>query len=274
MLLVNGLPLVVIEAKTPVRQAVSWLDGALQIHDDYEKNVPELFVANVFSVATEGKELRFGAARMPVDLWGPWRRERRPSPARSRAVKAAVEGLLRPSVVLDILGHFTLFATDKKKRRIKVVCRYQQYQAVNLVVQRVLAGKPKKGLIWHFQGSGKSLLMVFAAQKLRMQPALQNPTVIIVVDRLDLDTQITAHVQRGGHAEPGEGRDSRRAAAVAQAGHAQDHHHDDPQVRRGGRHAERRGPTSSRWWTRRTAPRRATSAGRCARPCRTPSCSA
>ena len=55
VLLVNGLPLVVIEAKTPVRHAVSWLDGALQLHDDYEKNVPELFVANVFSVATEGQ---------------------------------------------------------------------------------------------------------------------------------------------------------------------------------------------------------------------------
>jgi type I restriction enzyme R subunit len=95
-------------------------------------------------------------------------------------------------VVLDILAHFTLFATDKKKHRAKVVCRYQQYEAANLIVQRVLAGSPKKGLLWHFQGSGKSLLMVFAAQKLRMQPALGNPTVIIVVDRIDLDAQISS----------------------------------------------------------------------------------
>lgn len=192
VLLVNGFPLVVIEAKTPVRQAVSWLDGALQIHDDYEKYVPELFVANVFSVATEGKELMYGAARMPVKLWGPWRGDDETAPGTLAGLKAAVDGLLRPHVVLDILAHFTLFATDKNKRRIKVVCRYQQYEAVNLIVQRVLAGKPRKGLIWHFQGSGKSLLMVFAAQKLRHEPALGNPTVLIVVDRIDLDAQISS----------------------------------------------------------------------------------
>jgi type I restriction enzyme R subunit len=192
VLLVNGIPLVVIEAKTPVRKAVSWLDGALQIHDDYEKNVPELFVGSVFSVATEGKELMYGAVRMPVNLWGPWRGEDEATPGTLAGLKAAVNGLLQPRVLLDILSHFTLFATDKKKRRIKVVCRYQQYEAVNSIVQRVLDGRPKKGLIWHFQGSGKSLLMVFAAQKLRLQAELGNPTVLIVVDRIDLDAQISS----------------------------------------------------------------------------------
>ena len=75
VLLVNGIPLVVIEAKTPVRSSQSWLDGALQVHDDYERNVPELFVPNVFSVATEGKEFRYGSIGLPVELWGPWRTE-------------------------------------------------------------------------------------------------------------------------------------------------------------------------------------------------------
>jgi type I restriction enzyme R subunit len=170
---------------------VSWVDGALDIAG-YERDVPEAFVANVFSVATEGKELKYGSVRMPVNLWGPWRGEDEATPGTIAGVKAAVSGLLCPSVLLDILAHFTLFATDKKKLRIKVVCRYQQYEAANLIVQRVLAGKPRKGLIWHFQGSGKSLLMVFAAQKLRLQPELGNPTVIIVVDRIDLDTQISS----------------------------------------------------------------------------------
>jgi len=72
MLLVNGLPLVLIEAKTPTRAAVSWVDGALQVHDDYEKFVPELFVCNVFSVATEGKEYHYGSLGLPVKDWGPW----------------------------------------------------------------------------------------------------------------------------------------------------------------------------------------------------------
>lgn len=192
VLLVNGFPLVLIEAKTPVRPSVSWVDGALQVHNDYEKYVPELFTSNVFSVASEGKELRYGSIRMPVNLWGPWRVDEAAAPKGLSDLQRAVSGLLAPRTVLDILSSFTLFATDKKKRRLKIVCRYQQFEAANRIVQRVIAGQPKKGLIWHFQGSGKSLLMVFAAQKLRLTPELKNPTVLIVVDRIDLDAQISA----------------------------------------------------------------------------------
>jgi len=194
VLLVNGFPLVLIEAKTPTRSAVSWVDGAVQVHDDYEKYVPELFVCNVFSVATEGKEYHYGSLGLPVKDWGPWNLDADGGDSQRHplhGLKLAAESMLRPHVVLDILSSFTLFATDKKQRRIKVICRYQQYEAANKIVERVLAGYPKKGLIWHFQGSGKSLLMVFAAQKLRLHPGLKNPTVLIVVDRIDLDTQIT-----------------------------------------------------------------------------------
>ncbi|MCC7018883.1 MAG: type I restriction endonuclease subunit R [Ardenticatenales bacterium] len=75
VLLVNGMPLVVIEAKTPVRSSQSWFDGAIQVNEDYEHNVPELFVPNVFSVATEGKEYRYGSIGLPIENWGPWRVE-------------------------------------------------------------------------------------------------------------------------------------------------------------------------------------------------------
>jgi len=191
-LLVNGFPLVIGEGKTPVRPAISWVDGAIQIHDDYEKNIPALFVPNVFSFATEGKTYRYGSIRAPIDIWAPWRDSENNTISSLSEVKIAVQKMLRPEVVLDILENFTVFATDKKKRKIKIITRFQQYDAANKIVERVLNGRPKKGLIWHFQGSGKSLLMVFAAQKLRMHPALKSPTVIIVVDRIDLDTQITA----------------------------------------------------------------------------------
>ncbi len=194
VLVVNGLPLVLIEAKTPVKKCMSWVDGAVQVHDDYEKFVPELFVCNVFSVATEGKAYHYGSIGLPVKDWGPWHLEGDSSDGQHhplKSLKLSAESMLRPHVVLDILSSFTLFATDKKKRRTKVICRYQQYEAANKIVERVLTGYPKKGLIWHFQGSGKSLLMVFAAQKLRMHAGLKNPTVLIVVDRIDLDTQIT-----------------------------------------------------------------------------------
>jgi len=192
VLLVNGLPLVLIEAKTPTRAAVTWVDGAVQVHDDYEKFVPELFVCNVFSVATEGKEYHYGSLGLPVKDWGPWHLDDRSANTHPlKTLQRSAESMLRPQVVLDILASFTLFATDRKKRRSKIICRYQQYEAANKIVERVLSGAPRKGLIWHFQGSGKSLLMVFAAQKLRLHPLLKNPTVIIVVDRIDLDTQVT-----------------------------------------------------------------------------------
>lgn len=191
----NGFPLVVGEAKTPFRAAYTWIDGAAQIHDDYEQSVPQFFVPNVFSFATEGKDLRYGTVGMPVELWGPWREENTDEDAPVKvglaAVQEAVEGVLKPSAVLDFLRFFTIFATDKKHRKIKVIARFQQFQATNLVVERVLHGKIKQGLIWHFQGSGKSLLMVFTALKLRAMTELTNPTILIVVDRIDLDTQIT-----------------------------------------------------------------------------------
>lgn len=188
---VNGLPLVLGEAKTPVRPAVSWVDGAVQIYDDYEMNVPGFFVPNVFSFATEGKTYRYSAIRTPLQLWAPWRANNDKTVGLSE-VQVAVDSMLRPEVVLDLARNFTVYATDRRKRKIKLIARYQQYEGANQIVERVADGRIRKGLIWHFQGSGKSLLMVFAAQKLRLHPQLGNPTVVIVVDRIDLDTQITA----------------------------------------------------------------------------------
>lgn len=192
VLLINGFPVVIGEAKTPVRPAVTWIDGASDIHNGYEQNIPQMFVPNILSFATEGKCFRYGSVRMPIDIWGPWHDPDNKAEGSLADMQRAIRAMLKPHILLDILQNFTIFATDKKHRRIKIICRYQQYEAANLIVTRVVAGYPKKGLIWHFQGSGKSLLMVFAAQKLRMHPHLKNPTVMIVVDRIDLDTQITA----------------------------------------------------------------------------------
>ena len=223
ILLINGIPVVVGEAKTPVRPAITWVDGASQIHDNYERSIPAMFVPNIFNFASDGRAYRYGSIRMPLTIWGPWRlsanqnktesatqlvrehdsydvSKQSPIPTTDAAfesgtltdVQKTVESMLHPSVVLDLLMNFTIFATDKKHRRIKIIARYQQYEGTNLIVQRVVDGRIKKGLIWHFQGSGKSLLMVFTAQKLRLHPKLGNPTVMIIVDRIDLDTQITS----------------------------------------------------------------------------------
>lgn len=192
VLLINGIPLVIGECKTPVRPSETWFDAAYDINETYEKSVPALFVPNAFSFATEGKAFYYGAVRIPIDNWSPWREEIRLNAPNLSAILSTIRAFLTPVVILDIVKNFTVFATNKKNQKIKIICRHQQYDATNLIVERVRNGQPKKGLIWHFQGSGKSLLMVFAAQKLRVDPLLKSPTVIIVVDRIDLDTQITA----------------------------------------------------------------------------------
>jgi len=193
--IINGIPVVVGEAKTPIRPSVSWLDGAHEVHNIYENAVPQLFVPNILSFATEGKELFYGAIRCPLEFWAPWRLENDDDQIAKQLglgeVGKELNDLLKPARLLDIMQNFSLFTSNKKKQRIKVIPRFQQYEGANKIVERVVEGKIKKGLIWHFQGSGKSLLMVFAAQKLRRDALLKSPTVIVLVDRTDLDTQIS-----------------------------------------------------------------------------------
>lgn len=195
VLLINGIPVVVGEVKTPIRPSVSWLDGAHEIHNIYENSVPQLFVPNILSFASEGKELFYGAVRTPLEFWSPWRLEDGENEMARKLglgeIGKELSHLLQPQRLLDILQHFCLFSSNKKKRRIKLICRFQQYEGANKIVERVKEGRTKKGLIWHFQGSGKSLLMVYAAQKLRKLAELKSPTVIVLVDRTDLDTQIS-----------------------------------------------------------------------------------
>ena len=168
------------------------MDGAQEVHKVYENTVRQLFVPNILSFATEGKELFYGAVGTPIMHWAPWRVDTDDAVAQALGLAEVgnrLQDLLQPTRLLDILKNFTLFSNNKGKR-IKIIPRFQQYEA-NLIVERVKEGSIKKGLIWHFQGSGKSLLMVFAAQKLRRTPQLEAPTVIVLVDRTDLDTQIS-----------------------------------------------------------------------------------
>lgn len=196
VLFINGLPVVVGEMKTPVRPSVSWLDGAHEIRDIYENSIPQLFVPNILNFASEGKSFAYGSIRSPLQFWGPWRLREENADELDKYLKMEdmaeeAKDLLSPVRLLDILRNFTLFSTNQKKQLIKILPRYQQYEGANKIVQRVLEGRIKKGLVWHFQGSGKSFLMVYAAQKLRNLQELKSPTVIVLVDRTDLDTQIS-----------------------------------------------------------------------------------
>ena len=157
VLLINGFPVTVGELKTPVRSAITWLDAAGDI-SAYEKSIPAMFVTNIFNFATEGKCYRYGSINMPINMWGPWHTATHKTEGGLADVKISMEDMITPEKVMDIFQFFTMFATDKKYRKYKIICRYQQFEGANMIVDRVVAGYPKKGLIWHFQGSGKSLL--------------------------------------------------------------------------------------------------------------------
>ena len=198
--LINGIPVVIGEAKTPVKPSVTWADGATDILN-YQKSIPEMFVTNILTFASEGKELQYAGVGCPVDKWGPWYADEKRLHGTLADVEHNYVHLMTPERLLDIYRFYTVFSGTSSGSKIKIVCRYQQYLGGEAIVQRVLntyrKGKgPRKGLIWHFQGSGKSWLMVFAAQKLRRQNELKAPTVIIVDDRIDLEDQITGDFTR------------------------------------------------------------------------------
>ncbi len=201
VLLINGIPMVIGEVKTATNSNITWADGAKDMMD-YQKSIPEMFVPNILSFASEGKELYYGSIGAPLTKWGPWFADEQRNHGTLITVQHNLLSLIDPLRLLDIYRFFSVFTTTKdSSKKIKVVCRYQQYYGGMAIVNRVIARTktgigPKKGLIWHFQGSGKSWLMVFAAQKLMKSPELDAPTVAIVDDRVDLRDQITGDFTR------------------------------------------------------------------------------
>jgi type I restriction enzyme R subunit len=180
VLWVNGFPLVVGETKTPISKSTSWLNGAGDIHTAYEVKTPGFFVPNVLSFATEGKEFRYGAIRQPAETWLPWARTTEPIELPGLAsVLHAAELLLRPELILDILRTYTLYSRRSSTAggyTLKVIPRYPQVEAVEAIVARVRDPGRRQGLIWHHQGSGKTMVMAFAAARLRQELDLATST--------------------------------------------------------------------------------------------------
>ncbi|MXN62237.1 HsdR family type I site-specific deoxyribonuclease [Bacillus sp. BGMRC0062] len=207
---VNGFPLVVAETKTPVKQAVSWVNAAKDIYDVYEDEYPNFFAANVFNVATEGLEFRMAPIRAVPDpdseIWAPWgSTEDDPEvvtgPAR---VERAARLLLRPATILPILKDLVMFrhARDASEIDVKLLPRYPQFEAALAIHDKVLADRPG-GLIWHHQGSGKTELMAFAAARLLRDDGVVErfggaPTVIVIADRKDLVRQTAEMFETAG----------------------------------------------------------------------------
>jgi type I restriction enzyme R subunit len=185
---VNGLPLVVVEVKSPTAKS-GWVDAAREINNVYATEYPWFFTPNVFAIASDGLKLRFGAAGAPTNLWQPFRSTSDDENLFGQAdVQRSVELLMNPATVLDMLANFALFDTSGGGVDLKYLPRYPQMEAAHLIHQRVLDGG-SKGLVWHHQGSGKTLLMVFAASLLLTDTRTDSPTIILLSDRTQLVRQ-------------------------------------------------------------------------------------
>jgi len=190
MIFINGIPVVDIEAKSPTASTSVNFENAVGQIKRYERNAPKLFWSNCFNIATDGNTTVYGATYSPKQHFLTWKDEELEEKLGGK-LELSLYSLLDKQRLLDIIANFIVFEEDKELGiKIKKMARYQQYRATNKIVDRVVDGNIQKGLIWHTQGSGKSLTMFFSAWKLRFHPMLKNPKVFVLVDRIDLDDQI------------------------------------------------------------------------------------
>jgi type I restriction enzyme R subunit len=198
VLFLNGLPLVVIELK-----AVSGADisAAWNQIETYRSDIPDLFRTNLLSVISDGLHARYGSLSADYDRYMSWRTvdgETLMPKGSTLELSTLTEGLLAPQVLLDMLRWFVVFE-DEGKGPIKKIAGYHQFHAVRKACDTILEARGKDGkggVIWHTQGSGKSLLMTFLAGRLMHQREMENPTLLVLTDRNDLDNQLFATFAR------------------------------------------------------------------------------
>lgn len=216
VLFVNGLPLAVIELKNPGDENAT-LEGAFNQLQTYKDQIPTLFRTNAVLVTSDGLQARIGSLTANLERFMPWRTVdgKDIAPKGSPELETVIEGVFQKKRFLDLIRDFTVFG-DTGAGLVKIVAGYHQFHAVQRAVTSTLRAMPKApggmredpadfdlpsiasqpagdkriGVIWHTQGSGKSLLMAFYAGQVIAHPAMQNPTVVIITDRNDLDDQL------------------------------------------------------------------------------------
>ncbi len=198
LVFLNGLPISDIEAKSPTASSSVSFENAIDQLKRYERVAPKLFFTNCFNIATDGLKTVYGATYSPKQYFLTWREDPQAKESLFEdELDSTLYFLLQKEKLLDIVKNFIVF--EKKKDGItKKIARYQQLYATNKIVERVSDGDKKKGLIWHTQGSGKTLTMFFTAWKLRYAKELKNPKVFILIDRIDLDDQVFEEFEAWG----------------------------------------------------------------------------
>jgi type I restriction enzyme R subunit len=212
MLFINGLPIIIIELKNPVDENTGWEEAFNQLQT-YKEQISDLFVYNEALVASDGFTARLGSLTANQERFMPWRTiaNEKDRPLAEFQIETVVKGFLQPEMLLDYIRYFIIFEEDGDTI-IKKIAGYHQFHAVREAVRATIIaandnvsavlrlapdrkelsvlGKKKGGVVWHTQGSGKSISMCCYAGKLLQQPEMNNPTLLVVTDRNDLDGQL------------------------------------------------------------------------------------
>jgi type I restriction enzyme R subunit len=196
VLFINGLPLVVIELKNATDESAD-IHAAYQQLQTYKQTIPSLFQYNAFMIASDGWFAKAGTISSDYSRFMEWKTadgEHIVDTSIEAEMEPMLKGMLNKATLLDILRHFIVFERGKDKT-IKKIAAYHQYYAVNKAITTTVKasgqeGDKRAGVIWHTQGSGKSLSMVFYTGKMVVEPAMNNPTIVVLTDRNDLDDQL------------------------------------------------------------------------------------
>lgn len=190
---VNGLPLVVMELKTPVNEDVTIESAFTQLTVRYRRDIPELYKYNAFVVVSDGVNTKAGSVFADLNNFYPWRGTEKAADG-VKALYAMLDELFERKTLLDVLRDFIYFS-DKSGKALKIVCRSPQYYATNKLYDNILKhvriGDGKGGTYFGATGCGKSFTMLFLCRKLMRSSELNNPTILIISDRIDLDDQLS-----------------------------------------------------------------------------------
>ena len=198
VLFVNGLPLVLIELKNPADESAT-ISSAFMQFGTYMQEIPSIFRHNEVLVISDGTYAKAGTLTAKEERFSPWKTiDAKKQPTTTPQIEVLLKGMLKPEVLLDLVRHFVVYEAEKEKKdgSVKIskkIAAYQQYNAVQKALASTIAATKKDrkaGIVWHTQGSGKSLTMIFYTGKMVLEPQLENPTVVVLNDRNDLDDQL------------------------------------------------------------------------------------
>ena len=204
VIFVNGLPLVVVELKSAVDEKAT-LDRAFTQIQNYKKAVPSIFYYNSLCIISDGIDARSSSISAPFSRYLAWKSPEKIENGKLTEMQIMVERMLNKEVLLRLVRYNTVFEEEEKKDektgllsviKVKKIAAYHQYYAVEKAIRETLRatnsdiGDRKVGVVWHTQGSGKSLSMVFYTGQIVVQPEMKNPTIVILTDRNDLDDQL------------------------------------------------------------------------------------